>query len=140
MSEISARRGTALSRASTLGEMSENEELHIPFPTSLPLDDSGEIFPYYFLADEAFPLKINLMRTYHRKMMTNKRRIFNYRLSRSRKSVECAFGTNAKFRISEGQLCCKEETVNSITKPSVVLHNFIEAGKGCFAKELKTMQ
>jgi hypothetical protein len=33
--------------ASTLGEMLEKEELHIPFLTSLPLDDSGETFPYY---------------------------------------------------------------------------------------------
>jgi hypothetical protein len=32
-------------RASTLWEMLEKEELHIPFPTSLPLDDSGETFP-----------------------------------------------------------------------------------------------
>jgi hypothetical protein len=38
-------------RASTLGKMLENEELRIPFPTSLPLDDSGETFPYYFVAD-----------------------------------------------------------------------------------------
>jgi hypothetical protein len=64
-------------RASTLGEMLENEELHIPFPTSLPLDDSGEAFPYYFIADKAFPLKINLMRPCPRNMLTKKRLIFN---------------------------------------------------------------
>jgi hypothetical protein len=61
-------------RASTLGKILEKEELHIPFPTSLPLDDSVETFPYYFVADEEFPLKINLMRPYPRKMLTNKRR------------------------------------------------------------------
>jgi hypothetical protein len=60
-------------RAYTLGEILEKEELHIPYPTSLPLDDSGETFPYYFVADEAFPLIINLMRPYPRKMLTNKR-------------------------------------------------------------------
>jgi hypothetical protein len=47
-------------RASTLGQMLEKEELHIPFPPCLPLDDSGEKFPYYFVTDEAFPLKINV--------------------------------------------------------------------------------
>jgi hypothetical protein len=47
-----------VSRASTLGQMLEKEELHILFPISLPLDDSSETFPYYFVADEAFPLKI----------------------------------------------------------------------------------
>jgi hypothetical protein len=76
--------------ASTLGKMLKKEELHIPLSASLPLDDSGETFPHYFVADESFPLKINLMRPYPRRMLTNKRRIFNYRLSRARKSVECA--------------------------------------------------
>jgi hypothetical protein len=32
-------------RASTLWEMLEKEELRIPFPTFLLLDDSGETFP-----------------------------------------------------------------------------------------------
>jgi hypothetical protein len=27
-------------------------------------DDSSEIFPYYFVADEALPLKINIKRLY----------------------------------------------------------------------------
>jgi hypothetical protein len=44
-------------RASTLGEMLETEELHIQFPPSLPLDESGKKFSCYFVADEAFPLK-----------------------------------------------------------------------------------
>jgi hypothetical protein len=46
-------------RASTLGNMPEKEELHVPFPTSVPLDDRGKTFPYY-TADKAFSLKINL--------------------------------------------------------------------------------
>jgi hypothetical protein len=104
MSEISAR--TAM--ASCLGPLPSDrcwkkEELHIPFPTSLPLDASGETVPYYFVADEAFPLKINSVRPYPRRMLTNKRRKFNYRLSRAQKSAECAFGIlNAKFKIFEG--------------------------------------
>jgi hypothetical protein len=83
--------------------MLEKKELHIPFPASLSLDDSGQICPYYFIADEAFPLKINLRRPYPRRMLTLKRHIFNYRLSRARKSVERAFGIlNTKFKIFEG--------------------------------------
>jgi hypothetical protein len=114
--------------------MLEKEELRIPFPTSLPLDNSGETSPYYFVADEAFPLKVNLMRPYPRRVLTNKRRIFNYRLSRLRKSVECAFGQlNAKFKISEGPMCCKED-VNSAIKASVVLHNFIITRDGLFCE------
>jgi hypothetical protein len=99
-------------RASMLGQMLEMEELHILCPASLPKDESGEMFPYYFVADEAFPLKVNLMRPYPRRMLTNKRHIFNYRLSCAQKSVECAFGIlTAKFEIFEGPICCKQETV-----------------------------
>jgi hypothetical protein len=76
-------------RTSTLGEMLEKEELHIPIPTSLPLDDSGETFPYYFIADEVFPLKINLKRPHPRRMLTNRRRTFNYRLSCLKKYRMC---------------------------------------------------
>jgi hypothetical protein len=38
-------------KASALGKMLEKEELRIPFPTSPPMDDSGETFPYYFVSD-----------------------------------------------------------------------------------------
>jgi hypothetical protein len=87
------------------------------------------------VADQAFPLKINLMRPYPGRMLTNKRRTFHYKLSHARKSVEYAFGIqNAKFKISEGPLCCKEETVNSIVKASVVLRNFIRTQEGLFCE------
>jgi hypothetical protein len=104
------------------------------FSTSLPLDDSCETLPHYLVAAQAFPLKINLMRPYSGRMPTNKRHTFNYKLSHARKRVECAFVIqNAKFKISEGQLCCKE-TVNSIVKASVVLHNFIRTQEGLFCE------
>jgi hypothetical protein len=117
-------------RASTLGQMLEKEELHIP----LPMDGSGEIFPYYFVADEALPLKINLMRPYPRRMLNKQKNFFNYRLSCARKSVECAFGIlNVRFKILEGPICRREETVNSVIKASVV-HNFIRTQKGLFCE------
>jgi hypothetical protein len=59
----------ALFRAFTLGHMLE-EKLHIPFTTSLLKDDNSKMFPYYFVADETFPMKVNLIRTYSRKMLT----------------------------------------------------------------------
>jgi hypothetical protein len=37
--------------------------------------------------------------------------------------------------IFEGPICCKEKTVNSIVKASVVLHNFIRTRKGLFCEE-----
>ncbi|GFG34852.1 hypothetical protein Cfor_00082 [Coptotermes formosanus] len=77
--------------ASTLGKMLETEGPYILCPASLPTGDSGETSPHYLVADEASPLKVNLMRPYARRMLINKRPIFNYRLSHAQKSVECAF-------------------------------------------------
>ncbi|KAL4089001.1 hypothetical protein QTP88_024079 [Uroleucon formosanum] len=52
--------------------------------------------------DEAFPLKNNIMRPYPKRILDMKKRIFNFRLSRARKSVECAFGMLvSKFRLFE---------------------------------------
>jgi hypothetical protein len=34
-----------------VGYFSMKEELNFPFPTSLPLDESSKIFPYYFIAE-----------------------------------------------------------------------------------------
>jgi hypothetical protein len=66
-------------------------------------------------------------------MLANERLIFNYKLSRARQSVECAFGIlKAKFKIIEGPVFCKEETLNSIIKATVVLCNFIIPREGLF--------
>lgn len=117
--DFSENRDGSLIRASTIEEALEKEELHILLPTSLPLDDSGETFSHYLAADEAFPL-IKLMRLYLRRMLTNKRFILNCTLSRAQKSVEYAFGLlNAKFKISEGPICHKEE--DSVVKEFVLL-------------------
>ena len=45
-----------------------------------------------FLADEAFPLRRNLMRPFPGKHLTREQRVYYYRLSRARFVVENAFG------------------------------------------------
>lgn len=53
-------------------------------------------------------------------------------------SVECAFRIlNAKFKIFEGLICCKGETVNSIIKPSALLHKFIRTWERLFYEGTK---
>lgn len=78
-------------RASAIKHWVENNRLNIPPPCILPTDDN--LFPYYFVGDEAFSLLRYLMRPYPQRTLNNVRRVFNYRLSRARKTVECALAS-----------------------------------------------
>jgi len=67
-------------RACRLGQWLDIIGLDIPTGIKLPHDQGDiQMFPYYFVADEAFPpLKSYLMRPYPRRVLDNKKRIFNY--------------------------------------------------------------
>lgn len=118
-------------RSSRLGRWLQSGGLDLPTPKPLPNDEDEIAIPYFFCADEAFPLKSYIMRPYPKSTLTNKKRIFNYRLSIARKSVECAFGMlTSKFRVFETPIHCSEQTVISIIKCACVLHNFIRKREG----------
>jgi hypothetical protein len=68
-------------------------------------------------------------------MLTNKRRMFNYRLTRVRKIVEHAFELlTAKFKMFERPICSKEETAISVVKASVFLRNSVRMLEGVFCE------
>ena len=66
----------------------------------LPNFPEGGILPHCIVADEAFPLCIDLMRPYPRgcaeHRLPKEQQIFNYRLSHARRIVENAFGILAQ--------------------------------------------
>lgn len=62
-------------------------KLNIPNSTL----ENGYHIPFYFVGDEAFPLRTDLMRPYPGRMLTKEKVIFNYRLSRGR-TIENTFG------------------------------------------------
>jgi len=89
---------SAVFRVSPLGIKLKENNLNLSQPSSLP----GFNFklPYVIVGDDAFPLHINLMKSYPERGLTQERRIFNYRLSRVRRISENAFGILAnRFRI-----------------------------------------
>ncbi|KAM7303909.1 uncharacterized protein ISCGN_013824 [Ixodes scapularis] len=83
--------------------------------------------PYFFVGDEAFPLKTFVMRPFPRKNLTGRPpRVFNYRLSRARRVVENTFGILAqRWRILRRPFAAKEETTDRIVAACVILHNFL---------------
>lgn len=72
------------------------------------------------------------MRPNPQRTLTNKKRIFNYRLSRGRKTVECSFGMmSQKFQVLMSPIrCTNETTINSILRSVCILHNFIRKREG----------
>lgn len=80
-------------------QLLEEGKLDIPRPT--PLDGGEDIdLPYVLLGDEAFALSTNLLRSYGGHNLDVAKKVFNYRLSRARRYVECAFGIMSnKWRI-----------------------------------------
>jgi hypothetical protein len=68
------------------------QNLSFPFPPDSVLPKSKVKLPNVIVADEAFPLRANIMRPYPSQSLSLQERIFNYRLSRARRVIENAFG------------------------------------------------
>lgn len=114
-------------RNSNMGQRFENDEMDIPRPSAISSD--GAEIPYFLVGDEAFGLKRYLQRPYPGRSTGNLQfheRIFNYRLSRARRTIENSFGLlAAKWRIFRTPIQTKLETVDKIVVAAVCLHNFI---------------
>ena len=114
---------------STFGRRLLGDELHLP--SDQPLYANQEAMPFVFVADEAFPLRRNLMRPYSGAQNTEPIKIFNYRLSRARRVVENAFGIMAaKFRVFRKPLSIQPHNADEVVKACCVLHNFLRCEKG----------
>lgn len=71
------------------------------------------------------------MKPFARSQLTNERKAFNYRISRARKTVECAFGMLcSKFGVLQTSINCKVDTVDTIIQAICVLHNYIRIHDG----------
>ncbi|KAM4038366.1 uncharacterized protein ACNLHF_016678 [Anomaloglossus baeobatrachus] len=94
-------------------------------PAPRPLPGSTHPVPFVMVSDEAFPLLSNLLRPYPRRGLNARRRIFNYRLSRARRYVECTFGIMAsQWRIFHTPIQLKPDTIDTVIKACCVLHNY----------------
>lgn len=113
-------------RNSFIGKRLKQGGLNIPSPNRLPWSRDKDTFSYYCVAGEAFPLLPTLLRPFPRRVLNDAKRIFNFRLSRGRISVECAFGMlTSKFRVFEVPMACDKKCVITVVKAACVLHNFI---------------
>ncbi len=116
-------------RLSSFGYKLDHNKLNLP--VDAPLPNTAKPVPYFFVGDEAFPLKTNLMRPYSGRNLPEDKSIFNYRLSRARRCIENAFGILAiRWLIFTKVINAFPETVDKIILATVALHNFIMASDG----------
>lgn len=118
-------------RNSNIGRRLLTNQLDLPVDSVIPNYNEGSEMPFVFVGDEAFPLLKHLMRPYPSKNLSMKEKIYNYRLSYARRTVECTFGIMAnKWRIFHRPLDTKLELCDYIIKACCILHNFVRKYDG----------
>jgi hypothetical protein len=118
-------------RNSNLGRKLESNQLGIPRSRSLPNDENGKCMPFVIVGDEAFALSKHVLRPYPNRNLSVQQRIYNYRSTRARRMVECAFSILAnKCRIFHRPLDVTPQFFDSIVKACCILHNFVRRNDG----------
>lgn len=111
-------------RASTMKYHTTHLQLETSSLSKLPHDTNNS--PYYFVADQAFPLSKYIIRPYPRRTLNDIKRVLNYRLSRGRKTIEeCTFGTmTEKYQVLNTPIHCRDvDKINNI-------YNFMRKKEG----------
>lgn len=110
---------------SIIGQKLTRKEMNLPEWKSLTID--GPPLPYVLIGDEAFPLTEYLLRPYPGKAgLTQNRTIYNYRLSRARRTIENTFGILVcQWRILKRPIICIVDKAMKIVQAIVCLHNWI---------------
>lgn len=103
-----------------------NNLLNIPNERQLP--GTNIQLPFVFIGDEAFALRSDFMKPFSQKDLNHERKIFNYRLSRARNTVECTFGILAsRFRILHTEINLKLKKIEKVVLACCVIHNFLRS-------------
>ena len=117
-----------------MGKCFEDNSLNVPEGSKIPGMDVE--LPYFLVGDEIFPLKTWLMRPYPG-TLDETQRIYNYRVSRARRTIENVFGIlAARWRIFRKAIRADIKTVEAIVQACVCLHNFLQlTAKSAYSRQ-----
>ncbi|XP_039652101.1 uncharacterized protein LOC120556524 [Perca fluviatilis] len=111
---------------SPFGEALKDGTLDLPEDRVIAGAEHRGRLPHVFVGDEAFPLRMNLLRPFPGSNLTVDKRAFNYRLSRARLTVECAFGIlSRQWRMYRQVIAVNPAKAEACVKATCILHNFI---------------
>ena len=100
----------------------QDETIKLPPPEPLPNDTDDT--PFFFIGDDAFPLRQHMLKPFSARYLETEQLVFNYRLSCARQVVENLFGILAsRFRCLLHTIEVAPEKAISITKACLTLHN-----------------
>ncbi|XP_030205537.1 protein ALP1-like [Gadus morhua] len=117
-------------RNSAFGEALRDGTLDLPPARVISGAEQRGPLPHVFVGDEAFPLMTHLLRPFPGQHHTQEKRVFNYRLSRARLVVECAFRILAsRWRMYRRVIGTSPEVAEVCVRATCVLHNFLERKK-----------
>ena len=108
-----------------MGRRLEEERMNLPITEDLD-GCNYKPLPYYLLGDEIFPLKPWLMRPFPGKNMTEEERVYNYRQSRGRRTIENTFGILVtRWRIFLTPIRASVRNVEKYVLACLSLHNYL---------------
>ena len=107
---------------SSMGKRFEEQKMNVTNAKSL-LGYAEDNLPFFLVGDEIFPLKTWLMHPYPGNLSRGQK-IFNYRLSRARRTIENSSGIlAARWRIFRQPI--KVQNAEKFTLAAIALHNYL---------------
>lgn len=127
-------------RNTVLNKKLQDGTIEFPAPKQLSLTTERPI-PFMLVGDEGFGLSKFILRPFGGKYLDVKKRVFNYRLCRARRYIECSFGILAnKWRIFYRPLDVKLDLAESIVRTCCLLHNFVRDRDGIQFEDMLTIE
>ncbi|XP_018359886.1 PREDICTED: putative nuclease HARBI1 [Trachymyrmex cornetzi] len=99
---------------SAIGKAFDEGRMNVPQPAAIA---DSPVLPFCLVRDKAFPMKPYLLRPYPGRDLTPEQAVFNYRLSRARRSIENTFGILAsQWRIYRKPIIASPTTASRIVQ------------------------
>ncbi|XP_055919373.1 putative nuclease HARBI1 [Eupeodes corollae] len=106
------------------------DQAHQYFPPDKVIGNNKKL-PYVIIGDDAFALEKHVLKPYPYNSKEESKKIFNFRLSHARQTIEHAFGMLAnRFRVFQTEIHLRPEKVQEIVRTCCLLHNFLLTKNG----------